>query len=279
VPPAIPERHRETGYGFFLESLRRNARRCGALRIDHVLALWRLFWVPGELPASQGAYVVDRADELLGLLRVVSREEQCLIVGEDLGTVPPEVRDALMDSGFYSYRLLIFEKNGNGHYRRPDAYPRQALVSVATHDLPTLDGFWLGSDLELKRDLNRYPDAEAEGRDAEERRWDRLRLLEAMAAEGLLPAGLSPAHEVPADRLDDLAQAIHAYLARTPSALMLANLDDLLGGFEMQNLPGTLDQHPNWRRKCRTPVEDWSASQRARRIADGIRHEGRGTNN
>jgi 4-alpha-glucanotransferase len=277
VPPPIPERHREGGYDFFLEILRHNAHRCSALRIDHVLALWRLFWVPGDLPASCGAYVAEHAGELLGLLRLVSREEQCLVVGEDLGTIPPEVREALMASGFYSYRLLIFEKEDDGRYRLPADYPRQALVSVATHDLPTLDGFWVGRDLEVKRDLYRYPDPEAEQNDAEGRRWDRLRLLEAMAAEQLLPTGIEPNHEVSPERLDDLAEAVHGYLARTPSALMLANLDDLLGGFEMQNLPGTIDEHPNWRRKCPVPLEDWGKSTRAARIAAAIRREGRGS--
>lgn len=276
VPPPIPDRHREAGYAFLRDTVERNARRAGALRIDHVLALWRLFWVPGDLPASAGAYVEDRAEELLAVLRCLSREHECAIVGEDLGTVPPQVRVALAASGFYGYRLLIFEKHGDGRYRSPGEYPRQALVSVATHDLPTLDGFWLGRDLEVKSRLRQYPTPEAERGDAEGRRWDRLRLLEALGAEGLLPPGVAPAHEVPEGALDALAEAVHAFLARTPSALLLANLDDLLGGREMQNLPGTLDEHPNWRRKSFLPVEAWSGVLRARRIAEAILGQGRG---
>lgn len=276
VPPVIPDRHRRTGYRLFRETVARNARRAGALRIDHALSLWRLFWVPRGLPAARGAYVADRADELLGLLRLESRRAGCLVVGEDLGTIPPEVREALMQSGCYSYRLLIFEKDGAGRYRPPASYPRQCLVSLATHDLPTADGFWLGRDLEVKRSLGQYPGAEADRADAEGRRWDRLRLLEALSAEGLLPAGLAPTHEVPARRLEDLAAACHAFLARTPSALLLANLDDLLGGLEMQNLPGTIDEHPNWVRKASLPVERWGASGRAVRIAEAIGREGRG---
>ena len=277
VPPLIPERHRQTGYRAFRETVAQNARRAGALRLDHVLSLWRLFWVPKGLPASRGTYVTDRADELLALLRLESREARCLIVGEDLGTIPPEVKEALMASGCYSYRLLIFEKNGDGRYRPPGAYPRQCLVSMATHDLPTSDGFWLGRDLEVKRELGQYPGVDAERGDAEGRRWDRLRLLEALAAEGLLPPELLPAHEVPAERLDELAAACHAFLARTPSALLLANLDDLLGGLEMQNLPGTTVEHPNWVRKCDVPLERWASSARAARIAEAIGREGRGS--
>jgi len=284
VPPPIPERHRliperhrQTGYRAFRETVAQNARRAGALRLDHVLSLWRLFWVPKGLPASHGTYVTDRADELLALLRLESREARCLIVGEDLGTIPPEVKEALMASGCYSYRLLIFEKDGEGRYRPPGAYPSQCLVSIATHDLPTSDGFWLGRDLEVKRELGQYPSPDAERADAEGRRWDRLRLLEALASEGLLPPGLVPAHEVPPERLDELAAACHAFLARTPSALLLASLDDLLGGFEMQNLPGTTVEHPNWVRKCDVPLERWASSARAVRIAEAIRGEGRGS--
>jgi 4-alpha-glucanotransferase len=192
-----------------------------------------------------------------------------------LGTIPPEVRAGLMESGFLSYRLLIFEKDGGGRFRSPAAYPRQALVSVATHDLPTLDGFWLGRDLEVKRALGRYPTEESAWNDTEGRSMDRLRLLEALAAEGLLPAGLEPARQVRDDALDALAAAVHAFAARTPSALLAANLDDLLGSREMQNLPGTLDEHPNWRRKSVLPVETWPRSERAARIAEAIRREGR----
>lgn len=277
LPPVIPERHRQAGCALFLETLRRSARLAGALRIDHALALWRLFWIPEGLPASEGAYVDQRPEELVPLLRLVSREERCLIVGEDLGTIPPEVREGLMDSGFLSYRLGIFEKEWDGRYRSPREYPRRALVSIATHDLPTLDGFWLGRDLEVKRALGRYPDDQAARGEAEGRRWDRLRLQEALRAEGLLPDGLEPAHEAAEHHLDALAEAAHAFLARTPSALFLANLDDLLGSRDMQNLPGTLDEHPNWRRKVAVPLEEWPTHGRANRIAAAIRREGRGT--
>ncbi|GAB4255301.1 MAG: 4-alpha-glucanotransferase [Deferrisomatales bacterium] len=273
VPPPIPERHRATGYECFFETLRRNARRAGALRLDHVMALWRLFWVPGDLPPGRGAYVTDRTDELLALVRAVSRQERCLVVGEDLGTVPPEVREQLMASGLFSYRLLLFEKHPDGRFRRPDELPRQALVSFSTHDLPPLDGFWLGTDLALKSTLGRYPTPEAEQGDAEERARDRVGLLEALGGEGMLPPGIDPRGPLPEGRLEDLAAAVHAYLARAPSALLLANVDDLLGERHMQNLPGTLDEHPNWRRRFSAPLEQWSTHRRCRRVAEAIARE------
>jgi 4-alpha-glucanotransferase len=276
LPPVIPARHRETGYQFFLDTLCRNTVRSGALRIDHVLSLWKLYWIPADFPAACGAYVLDYPEELLGLLRLVSREQRCLIVGEDLGTIPPEVRESLMTSGFYSYRLLLFEKHTDGRYRRPAEFPRQALATIATHDLPPVDGFWLGRDLEVKRILGQYPSPAAEHSDAEARCGDRLRLLEALAAEGLLPRGVEPAPTIDPRHLDALAEALHAYLARTPAALMLVNLDDLLGSVDMQNLPGTLDEHPNWRRKSILPLEIWGDCERARRIVAAVRREGRG---
>ncbi len=181
-----------------------------------------------------------------------------------------------MRSGVFSYRLLIFEKDGQGRYRSPAELPRQALVSVATHDLPTLDGFWLGCDQEVKSRLGRYPDAAAEQRDRDERRRDRQRLLEALATEGLLPAGVTPGEPVPEPRLADLAAAVHAYLARSPAALLLANLEDLLGERDMQNLPGTIDEHPNWRRKCGVPLEAWAGHPRLAAVVAALRAEGRG---
>lgn len=275
LPPIIPERHRQGWYALFRETLRHNAARAGALRIDHALSLWRLFWIPEGRPASEGAYVAEHPDELLPLLRLLSGEERCLIVGEDLGTIPPEVREGLMASGLYSYRVGIFEKEWDGRYRSPADYPRQALVAAGTHDLPTLDGFWLGLDLDLKRRLDRYPDEEAALGEAEGRRRDRLRLLEAIRAEGLLPSGIEPTPDVAEGDLDALAEATHAFLARTPSALLLANLDDLLGSRDMQNLPGTLDEHPNWRRKAPAALEQWPDNDRVNRIAAAIRAEGR----
>ncbi len=276
VPPAIPHRHRASGYAYFRETVVRNARRAGALRIDHVLALWRLFWVPGDRPAAEGAYVAERPQELLALLRLISRQERCLVIGEDLGTVPDEVRRDLMASGFLSYRLLIFEKGADGAYRAPQDFPRPALVSVSTHDLPPLDGFWLGRDLRVKAALAQYPTPEAAAAEAEGRGRDRQALLAALAAEGLLPPGVPVAPEVDPRHFDALAPAVHAYLARTPAALLLANLDDLVGEVEMHNLPATLDEHPNWQRKGPVALEDLPGHPRAAAVAAAIRREGRG---
>lgn len=282
LPPLIPRLHRESGYALLRQTVGRNAFHAGAIRIDHAASLARLFWIPGDRPAREGAYVGERLEELLALLRALSASEQCLIVGEDLGTVPQEVRDGLAASGFLSYRLLMFEREDSGAFKAPGRFPADALVSFGTHDLPTFDGWLLGHDLAVKTRLNRYPDDKARRDERDDREAARLRLVEALSRENLLPEGFAPdpspgAELSPAER-EELAVAAHRYLARTPSALLLVNLDDLLGEVEMQNLPGTLDEHPNWRRRASSPWETWKESRRVNRLLEAVEGERGGKN-
>lgn len=256
LPPMIPERLREAAYAPFIATLRTAMRRAGVLRIDHVMALSRLFWVPpGGLPMD-GAYVSYPLDDLLGILALESRRQRCAIIGEDLGTVTDELRASLNRAGVLSYRLLYFEKHWDedGRFKAPDEYPEQALVAASTHDLPPLAGFWTGRDIDWRERLDLFPDPETADRQRAEREADRHRLLAALDAEGLLPAGsradgpFSPA----------LMLAIQQYLARTPARLMMVQIEDLLGQLEQVNLPGTIGQHPNWCRKLAVPIEAWS---------------------
>jgi 4-alpha-glucanotransferase len=229
------------------------------------------------MPAKTGAYVADRLEEELALLRALSASEECSIVGEDLGTVPQEVRDGLEESGFFSYRLLMFEKEWDGRFKTPGNFPRNALISFGTHDLPTLDGWWSGRDLEVKRSLARYPDEEAELGERQGRENDRLQLVAALREQGFLSKGeepdMSPGAQPGPGGLDALAAALYAYLAKTPCGLLLVNLDDMLGEIEMQNLPGTLQEHPNWRRRVSLPRERWDEFPRVRKIAEAIQRE------
>ena len=256
LPPLVPERLKQVAYRPWVSTLRQNMRHAGALRIDHAMQLMRLFWIPRGRPATEGAYVHYPLDDLLGVLALESHRNRCLVIGEDLGTVPDEVRHAMGQAGVLSYRLLIFERREGGDFKRPEEYPEQALVTVATHDLPTLAAWWEGYDNDLRERLGLLHEweklEEHHAIRARERRW----LLGALAEQGLLPEGTpeDPAampHLPPA-----LAQAIQLYLARTGSHLLVAQLEDLLGQVSQANMPSTTHQHPNWKQKLKRTLDE-----------------------
>jgi 4-alpha-glucanotransferase len=235
-PPPNRETHRENGYELFAQSIRKNARHGGALRIDHVMRFFRLFWIPDELSAAQGVYVKDHAEDLLAILALESVRGGFIVVGEDLGTVEWSVRHKLSEMGILGYRLLWFEKNLDGSFRLPHEYPSHAAVSTTTHDLPTLAGFVEGRDIEARRTAGLVDQAGYEQQWAARR--DELGRLE----DALQRAGF--AH-------DPLA-----FVLATPCALAIVNQEDLTGATEQQNLPASTWQHPNWRRKMKIALED-----------------------
>jgi (1->4)-alpha-D-glucan 1-alpha-D-glucosylmutase len=264
LPPWIPERLREQAYAPFIAMLRANMLGAGALRLDHVMGLMRLYWAPPGEDARSGAYLNYPLNDLLGILALESQRNQCLIVGEDLGTVPDAVRGALHDLGVLSYRLFYFERNygteNHGAFKLPHEYPAQALVAGSTHDLPTLTGFWRSADIELRTSLGLYPSEDQRHRQIEERAQDKIRLLAALTTEGLLPENLS--HD-PADTPEmtpALLRAIQRYVARTPSRLAMLQAEDLLGQTDQANLPGTVDEHPNWQRKLDLDIAEWTSN-------------------
>jgi 4-alpha-glucanotransferase len=259
-PPPNSERHYQDGYRLFAESIRKNCRHGGALRIDHVMRFFHLFWIPDGMEAVDGTYVRDRYRELFSILALESVRQQVLIVGEDLGTVPDEVRQTLHQYGILSYGLLYFEQDREGRFHPPAEYPRDALVSATTHDLPTLAGFWLGRDIDARRDAGLLPDEAAYQRMREERATEKQRMIEVLATEGLLPDWFSRnASDIP-ELSGELHNAVVGLLASTPSKLMLLNQEDLLKETEQQNLPGSTAQYPNWRRKMKCAVEELGVS-------------------
>ena len=149
-PPPNSLQHKLDGYRLFAESIRKNCKHGGALRIDHVMRFFRLFWIPENKDATQGSYVLDYAEDLVRILALESVRNSVIVIGEDLGTVAPHIREELHRFGILSYRLLYFEKEADG-FRTPQEYPREALVSVSTHDLPTLAGFWENRDIEVRK--------------------------------------------------------------------------------------------------------------------------------
>jgi len=271
-PPPNTEAHRADGYRLYIATIRQNSRHGGALRIDHVMRFYRLFWIPDGMTARDGTYVRDRFEDLLGILALESHRGRFLVVGEDLGTVPPEMRAAMDRYGLFSYRLFYFEKDGAGSPRRADAYPAHALVSSTTHDLPTLSGFWAGRDIELRREAGFIRDDAAYRRQIEQRKDDKRRMLETLIGEGLLPP------EFPRDAAEwteltgELHNAIIGHLVMTPSQLMLLNQEDLTKELDQQNLPGTTSEYPNWRRKMRLTLEELQSGPAAAGFCEMFRN-------
>ena len=249
LPPLRPDRLRASHYRYFIDTLRANMRGAGALRIDHVMGLMRLFWIPPGQTARDGAYVHYALDEMLSIVALESQRNRCLVIGEDLGTVAPEMRAAMERFDVLSYRLLYFERQDGGDFKPASDYPANALVAVSTHDLATLAGWWGGQDLRLRLQLGLYPDLQIFEKQLLDRAQERVRLLLALQREQLL----SPVQLAEAASEQDLpghvVEAIHAFLARTPCAVMMLQLEDVLGVRDQANMPGTTDEHPNWQRK------------------------------
>jgi (1->4)-alpha-D-glucan 1-alpha-D-glucosylmutase len=266
LPPMVPARLEAAAYQPFIATLRANMRHAGALRIDHVMGLARLFWVPEGGTPADGAYVRYPFADLLGLLALESHRHRCLVVGEDLGTVPDEVRAALGGAGALSYRLLYFERQPSGEFKSPAEYPRQALVAATTHDLPTLAGWWTGRDLAVRAALGLFPSAQVHDAQRAAREQDRARLLRALEREGLLPPGVTANPESVAAVTPELARAVAEFLARSDGQVMVVQLEDVLGVVEQANVPGSIEGHPNWQRRLPLALERLSDDARLRAL-------------
>jgi 4-alpha-glucanotransferase len=253
--PLNPLALRKASYLPFLEILEANMRHAGALRLDHAMSLQRLYWVPQGAKADQGAYVRYPVDDLFRLAVLASVRQRCLIIGEDLGTVPDGFRERMAERSLLGYRLMVFERDGD-KARSAETYPSLALVGFGTHDLPSLAGWWQGIDIESRRRLALYTDPALGVAEVANRAEDRRRLVDMLVAAGELEPGFSLDPILEARQLQRLSAAVHSVLARTPSKLLMVQFEDLLGWSLQMNLPGTVDQHPNWRVRYPTPIED-----------------------
>jgi 4-alpha-glucanotransferase len=279
-PPPNSLRHRESGYRLFVESIRKNCRHGGALRIDHVMRFFRLYWIPDQADATRGAYVRDHWDDLIRIVALESVRHRVIVIGEDLGTVEPEVRETLERFGILSYRLLYFEKGERGEFRKPADYPRQALVSSTTHDLPTLAGFWIHEDIEQRRRAGLLPDEASYRAQLAGRAVEKQKMLDALLAEGRLPSWFPrSASDVP-ELTGELHNAVIGFLASTPAMLLLVNQEDLTKETAQQNLPGSTWQYPNWSRKMHFRIDELYAAEQAtdfvRMFRNWIERTGRG---
>jgi 4-alpha-glucanotransferase len=249
LPPLDPRALRRDGYRYFIDLVRSGLRHAGALRIDHVMGLFRLFWIPEGKSGADGAYVRYPSDDLLGIIALESARHRALIVGEDLGTVPEDVPPALERFGILSSKVLYFERGHDGSFNPSRNYAEQSLATANTHDMPTLASFWQAHDADVRLAAGLIDEAEAESERAR-RDDDRRALLHRLADEGIIPAERAP------ERLGELRGAVHDFLGRTPSWLVGLSLDDIAGEIEPVNVPGVgPDKYSSWTRKMRDPLE------------------------
>lgn len=267
LPPLNPQVLQATSYDAYIKLLRANMKHCGALRIDHVLGLLRLWWIPKGENATQGAYIYYPVEDMLAILALESHRHQCSVIGEDLGTVPDEIVDILRDAGVHSYKVFFFETSeGDGGYISPAHYAEQSMSALCTHDMPTLRGFWHCDDLKMGEELGLYPDQEQlEGLFAD-RLASKQGILDSVAWHGYLPEGVGrDAQFVPMDAY--LAEALQLHVAAGSSALLSVQLEDWLEMDKPVNIPGTVDEYPNWRRKLSMNLDEIFAHEGVNRIA------------
>ncbi|HIF9064635.1 TPA: 4-alpha-glucanotransferase [Photobacterium damselae] len=255
LPPLNPEVLVERAYQPYIDLLRANMRHCGALRIDHVLGLLRLWWIPKGESAKAGAYMYYPVEDLLAILALESHRHQCTVIGEDLGTVPDEIVDKLATAGVHSYKVFFFETAEDGGYFSPLHYPDQSMAALCTHDMPTLRGFWHCDDLKMGSELGLYPDQDALNGLFDSRAESKQRILDSLDWHGYLSQNIGRnAAYVPMD--SKLSEGMQLHLAAGASALLSLQLEDWLEMDKPVNIPGTVDEYPNWRRKLSTTLDD-----------------------
>ncbi len=261
LPPLSPTALARDAYAAFAGLLADNMRSAGALRIDHAMSLARLFWIPRGATVADGAYVAYPFDDLLGVLARESVRARCTVIGEDLGTVPPGFREKMAANNVLSYRILLFEREGDGTFLPPEAYPQLSLAATGTHDLPPLAGWLLGNDIDIRQRLG-FVDVEGASAERASRELDTAQLTAAL---------------VSADALGDerdaesIVLAANRYLARSNARIVMVQIEDICGETTPVNVPGTADEYPNWRRKVRDDIESIATSRRFERFTSMLR--------
>ncbi|MCR5085717.1 MAG: 4-alpha-glucanotransferase [Succinivibrionaceae bacterium] len=250
-----PRALRRSRYEPLIDLYRANMEACGALRIDHAAGLYRLWWLPGGRPASDGAYVAQPMHDLLGIIALESQRHQCLIIAEDLGTIPQELRDGLDRAGAFSYKLFFGEIAADGGYIAPQDYAPHAMAALTTHDMPTLCGWWGCADLTLGEKLGLYTAAQAKQL-AADREVSKQRILDSVHGLGNATPGL-PRRAAELPRMtESLAVSLQVHMCRSACRLYSAQLEDFTGVEKPVNVPGTFREYPNWRRKLTQNLED-----------------------
>jgi 4-alpha-glucanotransferase len=265
LPPMNPLALKNSGFAHFIELLQHNMAYCGALRIDHIMSLMRLWWCPGQDHSGTGAYVSYPADELFAILRLESQRKQCAIIGEDLGIVPPEIRRLMSNSGFFSNLLFYFEKYDSVRFRHPADWTQSALAMVANHDVPTLAAWWSKSDLALRDEIGLFNSPEQLNAAVGERESDLIQILHWLNELHLLPHNWQ---DFNIHRAFDtsLCEAILRAVAMSEAWLVSLQPEDLCLTQTPINIPGTSDEYPNWRRKLPVSVAELFGDPDRRRL-------------
>jgi len=257
LPPLDPNELARDGYRTIAELFRANMAYAGALRIDHAMSLTRLFWIPRGESASNGGYVRYPFEDVLGILALESARARCVVIGEDLGTVPIGFRERMADARALSYRILSFEREADNAFIPSERYPALALAAVGTHDLAPFFSWLDASDIALREKLGLIDEALA-GAERTAREADHRRLISTLIQSGDLdPSALDAT---------GIMIAAYRYLARSPAAIVMVHIDDAIGELTPVNVPGTSDQYPNWRRKLSLDLDAIGADPRFARL-------------
>ena len=255
LPPMDPEKLYEQQYQPIIELFDANMRATGALRIDHVMALLRLWWVAKGDDAKEGGYVYYPVDDLLAILALESHRHQSLVIGEDLGTVPDEIRTKLAGNGVYSYRVFFFEQADDGGFFSPAHYPEQSMSTLTTHDMPTLTGYWHCDDLALGKKLGLYPTDEILSTLYTSRHENKQSILDTLHGHHSVNDEVGRnGHNVAMSKALNFGMQLH--MAAGSSALLSLQLEDWLEMDKPVNIPGTFNEYPNWRRKLSRNLQD-----------------------
>ncbi|MEP5759964.1 MAG: 4-alpha-glucanotransferase [Litoreibacter sp.] len=245
-----PRKLKAQNYAPLRRILAQTMRHAGVIRIDHVLGLNRSFWIPDD--GSPGGYIRQNFEALLAIIKIEAERNNCLVIGEDLGLVPEGFRETMQHHGFYGYSVLQYEKDEDGSFQDPSDGPTQVLSCFATHDTPTVKGYEIGRDIDW---------------------WERLAWVDATTAQNM--RGQRSEEVIAFKQEADFQARVHNHLGQTNAALVAVQLDDILDVAEAHNLPGTIDQHPNWRRKYNVFLEDLPGDPRMTAISHVMHEAGR----
>lgn len=264
LPPFNPQVLQEEGYQTFIELIRSNMRHCGALRIDHAMGLFRLWWCPNDKGAAYGAYIHYPLQDLLGIIKLESQRQQCLVFGEDLGTVPQEISESLPPARCYSSVMGIFQRQDD-QFVPCDQFKKKALATLVCHDTPTLSGWWQERDIDLCTELGFF-DAEREQQERAAREPARQAVINTLQRLGELPEGINPhADKAPAFSRE-IMERFSYYLMFSASQIAGVQLEDCMMIDTPVNMPGTSEEYPNWRRRLSENLDSFFAKEENRRF-------------